>query len=226
MLHIPELPTKESKADTGQTTRVRSSDGSRKPASDMRKVEPEDHMSFKPEQVRIEELLHYCNRIGADDKIAKFTEPDFYVDNVELSRYDNERIKGLVRAIDRKVLEQMDGACSSDYFSSNAEGISSAQVSSSSMVSVLTQFKNIPAEDKFIARVMQDEVRKAAQQTPFNRLSVGLSEIPIDVLYNPAINKLKGTEMAGTSESFVPIEFKVEDETMAFGGNFEVSYKT
>ena len=192
----------------------------------MRKVEPEEHVKFKKEQVRIEELLHYCDKVGADDKIAKFTEPDFYVDNVELSRYDNEHIKDLVRAVDRKVLEQMDGACSSEYFSSNAEGVSSAQVSSSSMVSVMTQFKNIPAEDKFIARVTQDAVRKAAQQTPFNRLSVGISEIPIDVLYNPAINKLKGTEMAGTSDSFVPIEFKLEDDAMASNGNYEVCYKT
>lgn len=129
----------------------------------MRKIEPEDQIKFKQEQVRIEELLHYCNKVGADDKISKFTEPDFYVNNVEFSRYDNERIKDLVRAVDRKVLEQMDGACSSEYFSSNAEGISSAQVSSSSMVSVMTQFKNIPAEEKFIARVTQDTVRKAAQ---------------------------------------------------------------
>lgn len=55
---------------------------------------------------------------------------------------------------------------------------------------------------------------------------MGISEIPIDVIYNPAINKLKGTEMAGTSDSFVPIEFKLEDDAMASNGNYEVCYKT
>jgi len=55
---------------------------------------------------------------------------------------------------------------------------------------------------------------------------VHFCDIPIDVLYNPAINKIKGTEMAGSAHSFVPIQFRVEHESMAIGGVFEVTYKT
>ena len=50
-----------------------------------------------------------------DDKINRFTEPEYYAENVELSRYDNEKIKDMMLAVDYKVLkEEVEGA---DYSS-------------------------------------------------------------------------------------------------------------
>ena len=38
----------------------------------------------KPNQVKIEDLLSYCNDIGMDDECLKFTHPDYYLENVEI----------------------------------------------------------------------------------------------------------------------------------------------
>lgn len=55
------------------------------------------------EQVRLEELLYYCNQLGLDDKISRFTEPSYYAQNVELSPQNNDKIKGMMLNVDKKV---------------------------------------------------------------------------------------------------------------------------
>ena len=66
------------------------------------------------DQIRVEELLFYCQEQGVDDKINRFTEPDYYVENVQLSSIDNEKIKDMMQAVDYKVMqEELEGAVTS-----------------------------------------------------------------------------------------------------------------
>lgn len=58
-------------------------------------------------------------------------------------------------------------------------------------------------------------------------MGVRLSEIPIDVLYNKKINVIKGIEMSGVAgNSFVPIEFHIEQDAFTQNGDFEITYKS
>jgi hypothetical protein len=55
-------------------------------------------------QIRLEELLQYCRDQGLDSETLKYTQPDYYIENVQVSSYDNEKIKEMMRNVDRKVV--------------------------------------------------------------------------------------------------------------------------
>ena len=57
-----------------------------------------------PDLVRVEELLKYCQEVGLDDKCLRFTEPDYYIDHVQVSTYDNEKIRGMMHSVDRSAM--------------------------------------------------------------------------------------------------------------------------
>lgn len=59
---------------------------------------------MNPKQVRIEELLKYCDEVGIDDQSLKFTQPDYYIDHVLVSTYDNEKIKAMMHSVDRSAM--------------------------------------------------------------------------------------------------------------------------
>lgn len=64
------------------------------------------------------------------------------------------------------------------------------------------------------------------QPTKISRQKVRLSTIPIDVLYNSHTNQIKATALSGITTSYVPIHFKLEHESFAKHGRFEVTYTT
>ena len=68
--------------------------------------------------------------------------------------------------------------------------------------------------------------RLSAQPTSIARPKVKLADVPIDVLYNPEINKILGSRSCGVTNSFVPVHFKIENEAFSRGGTFEVEYST
>ena len=59
-----------------------------------------------------------------------------------------------------------------------------------------------------------------------NREKTKISTIPIDVLFNKEINLIKATQISGITNSFVPIEFKIENEAFCVNDNYEVIYTT
>ena len=84
-----------------------------------KKVEYEDTASnYDGDQIRVEELLYYCKEQGVDSMIRKFTVPEYYAENVELSRHKNEKIKNMMLAVDCEMLkEELDAA---DYSSDDS----------------------------------------------------------------------------------------------------------
>ena len=64
------------------------------------------------------------------------------------------------------------------------------------------------------------------QPTKISREKVLLSTIPIDVLYNSHTNQIKATALSGITTSYVPIHFKLEHESFAQNGKYEVTYTT
>ena len=64
---------------------------------------PEADLS--PKLVRIEELLKYCEEVGLDDKCLKFTEPEYYLEHVLVSAYDNEKIKEMMHSVDHRAVK-------------------------------------------------------------------------------------------------------------------------
>ena len=45
----------------------------------------------------------YCRAAGVDKKIERFIRPDYYTENVELSKLDNDRIKQLISRVDDQI---------------------------------------------------------------------------------------------------------------------------
>ena len=54
--------------------------------------------------MRVEELLQYCREKGLDSESLKYTQPDYYIENVQVSNHDSEKIKEMMRNVDRKVV--------------------------------------------------------------------------------------------------------------------------
>lgn len=55
--------------------------------------------------MRVEELLKKCREDKTvDDQSLRFTQPDYYINNVQVSTYDDEKIKEMMRNVDRKVV--------------------------------------------------------------------------------------------------------------------------
>ena len=44
--------------------------------------------------------------MGLDERSLKFTEPEYYVDNVQVSTYDNYKIKEMMHKVDRSAMNQ------------------------------------------------------------------------------------------------------------------------
>ena len=64
---------------------------------------------------------------------------------------------------------------------------------------------------------------KAMLAVPMSRQQVKFSDIPIEVLYNSEINKLKAGEVsAGLRQN--PVMFSVDNECFAKDGKIEVTY--
>ena len=53
-------------------------------------------------QIKPEELLTYCKEYGLDENSLRYTEPEYYIDNVQIDTYDNEKIKDMIRSVDQK----------------------------------------------------------------------------------------------------------------------------
>lgn len=62
------------------------------------------------------------------------------------------------------------------------------------------------------------------QPTRISRQKVHLSDIPIDILYNSQTNQIKAAAFSGVTTSYIPIHFKVEHESFAQGGDYDVTY--
>ena len=45
-------------------------------------------------------------------------------------------------------------------------------------------------------------------------MKVKLSDISLDLLFNEQTNKIKATEINGVTNSFVPIHFKIEQDSL------------
>ena len=62
----------------------------------------------------------------------------------------------------------------------------------------------------------QDRDRLAAQSGQFSRGKVKMSDVPIDLLYNREINKIKANEVNNVlNGSCIPVQFNIEHDSFA-----------
>lgn len=79
--------------------------------------------------MRVEELLKQCRENKQlDEESLRYTMPEYYVENVKVNTSNNQKIKDMMRQIDRKVVVQ--------FFSGEYELESAEDKSKSSLATV------------------------------------------------------------------------------------------
>ena len=65
------------------------------------------HSSDSEPTVKINDLLDYCRNVGLDDYSLKYTQPDFYVDNVQLDTSNDPKIREIIKQVDYEAVRKL-----------------------------------------------------------------------------------------------------------------------
>ena len=54
------------------------------------------------------QLLEYCDRVGMDQTSLRYATPAYYLDNVRINHQSSERIRDLLKKVDKEYLTQLE----------------------------------------------------------------------------------------------------------------------
>ena len=125
------------------------------------------------------ELLKYCKLKGVDSQTFKFTNPQFFIDNVKTDAENGEHLKDLMRRADRAYLKETFG--------------DDSEIEVASPASINDREQKV--FNKHREPLKPDLFRNANQEVHFDRHKVKMSQIPIEFLYNDKMNFLKAIDL-------------------------------
>ena len=72
----------------------------------MLKIKTQNKSEINP-TVKINDLLDYCRNVGLDDYSLNFTQPDFYVDNVQFDTSNDSKIREIIKQVDYEAVRKL-----------------------------------------------------------------------------------------------------------------------
>ena len=95
--HEPGIQKLESERENELINQIR---------SEISNYEMRQYVKDREQKVQLNDLISYCDEFGMDNDSLRFTEPEYFIENVHIPSRNRARIRELMMHMDRKYLTE------------------------------------------------------------------------------------------------------------------------